>query len=116
MEFSDIQKDLKYNYTPLPEFLELKQSPIHGNGIFTNKDITKGMFIGISHVPDDRGFFDNNLIRTPLSGFTNHSTTPNMTMEWDKLNSFYYFKASKTIKEGEELTVDYSVTPCVNKN
>ena len=63
-------------YRPLPEDLTIKKSPIEGLGLYATKDIKNNVFIGITHILDER--FDNNYIRTPLGGFYNHSDKPNV--------------------------------------
>ena len=61
-------------YRPLPDGLTIKNSPIEGLGLFTNIDIKKNTFIGITHIRDAQ--FENKYIRTPLGGFYNHSNEP----------------------------------------
>ena len=61
-------------YRPLPDGLTIKYSPIEGLGLFTNIDIKKNTFIGITHIRDEQ--FENKYIRTPLGGFYNHSNDP----------------------------------------
>ena len=61
-------------YRPLPDGLTIKNSPIEGLGLFTNVDIKKNTFIGITHIRDEQ--FENKYIRTPLGGFYNHSNEP----------------------------------------
>ena len=61
-------------YRPLPDGLTIKNSPIEGLGLFTNVDIKKNTFIGVTHIRDEQ--FDNKYIRTPLGGFYNHSNDP----------------------------------------
>ena len=63
-------------YRPLPDGLTIKNSPIEGLGLFTNVEIKKNTFIGITHIRDEQ--FDNKYIRTPLGGFYNHSNEPNV--------------------------------------
>lgn len=99
----------------------------------------KGWFFGISHIHSsvfDRDSFDfevsfeqnevlpyfdpilkkedifpNNMIRTPLGGFINHSDDPNITLNY--LNhGCWGIIASQDIYPGEEITVDYRYTPC----
>ena len=71
-------------YRPLPDGLTIKNSPIEGLGLFTNVDIKKNTFIGITHIRDEQ--FDNKYIRTPLGGFYNHSNEPTvMRMVSDSL-------------------------------
>ena len=61
-------------YRPLHDGLTIKNSPIEGLGLFTNIDIKKNTFIGITHIRDEQ--FENKYIRTPLGGFYNHSNEP----------------------------------------
>ena len=61
-------------YRPLPNELTIKNSPIEGLGLFTNKDIKANTFIGVTHIRDEQ--FENKYIRTPLGGFYNHSNDP----------------------------------------
>ena len=61
-------------YRPLPDGLTIKNSPIEGLGLFTNVDIKKNTFIGVTHIRDEQ--FENKYIRTPLGGFYNHSNEP----------------------------------------
>ena len=63
-------------YRPLPEGLTIKKSPIEGLGLYATKDIKSNIYIGITHVLDER--FENNYLRTPLGGFYNHSDKPNV--------------------------------------
>ena len=63
-------------YRPLPNELTIKNSPIEGLGLFTNKDIKANTFIGVTHIRDEQ--FENKYIRTPLGGFYNHSNDPNV--------------------------------------
>ena len=63
-------------YRPLPKELTIKNSPIEGLGLFTNKDIKANTFIGVTHIRDEQ--FENKYIRTPVGGFYNHSNDPNV--------------------------------------
>jgi len=104
----------KKNYKPLPDYLAIGPSTIHGAGIFAVEDIPKGVVIGITHIYDPN--FDHNFIRTPLGGFINHSDSPNC--ELIEEDSDYHYKKLKTlkkIKEGRELTLTYSIYK-FNKN
>ena len=105
-------------YRPLPAFLVIKPSSIEGRGIITSIELTKGISLGLSHIYDEE--FPDNLIRTPLGGFLNHSKDPNC--EKAKLRFSYYpedkqpgyifnkwnLVTIKNIKEGEELTLTYT--------
>ena len=61
-------------YRPLPNGLTIKNSPIEGLGLFSNIEIPKNSFIGVTHIRDEQ--FENKYIRTPLGGFYNHSNDP----------------------------------------
>ena len=63
-------------YRPLPDGLTIKHSPIEGLGLFTNVNIKKNTFIGVTHIRDEQ--FENKYIRTPIGGFYNHSNEPNV--------------------------------------
>jgi hypothetical protein len=101
-------------YKPLPESVTIKQSGVHGLGLFANQKIMHGTNLGMSHLK-----IGSTIFRTPLGGFINHSNTPNclkvelrMTDE-DKEGHRYDYKkwnliASQDVKEGEELTVRYT--------
>ena len=61
-------------YRPLPDGLTIKNSPIEGLGLFTNIDIKKNTFIGITHIRDEQ--FENKYIRTPLGLSLIHISEP----------------------------------------
>ncbi len=89
-------------YSPLPENILLKQSKVHGMGLFAKSKILKDTSLGLSHI-----FLGDEIIRTPLGGFYNHSETPNC-IKYEKDNRFY-LKTISDIEEGEELTVKYTL-------
>ena len=96
------------NYKPLPDYLAIGPSFIHGAGVFAQEDIPKDIEIGISLVYDPN--FKHEYIRTPLGGFINHSETPNCKLIDDIENTDYKkIKTIKKIKEGKELTLKYSL-------
>ena len=64
-------------YKTLPDFLTINKSYIHGLGIFATQDISPNIDLGISHIRNSVGHFENNYIRTPLGGLINHSDEPN---------------------------------------
>ena len=93
-------------YSPLTDGLTIKNSPIEGLGLFTNVEIKKNTFIGITHIRDEQ--FDNKYIRTPLGGFYNHSNNPTvMRMVSDFLPKLKFGDivdpkmAGKQIKDGK---------------
>ena len=89
------------NYKPLPKNLTIKISEIEGFGIFAVDDIKKQTNLGLSHL-----VLDEEIIRTPLGGFINHSDNPNcQKVETD--NKFYLHTITD-IKNGEELTLKYT--------
>ena len=102
-------------YKPLPESLTIKPSKINGIGLFAEQDINQGTHLGMSHLK-----IGDNIFRTPLGGFVNHANEANcvkaelrMTNEDIKGNQYNYKKWNlitiKDIKEGEELTVRYTI-------
>ena len=92
-------------YKPLPDGLYVSNSDIAGQGLFTNRKLEVGTELGLSHK-----MIDDNLIRTPLGGFVNHSEDPNCVKwyeeeDWGKI---YHMKTIKQIKKGEELFLKYT--------
>lgn len=92
-------------YKALPKFLHIKDSPVAGQGIFAKEDIPDNMYLGISHV-----VVDEEIMRTPLGGFVNHSDKPNCVkgyedQGWGKI---YHMTTIKPIKKGEELFLRYT--------
>ena len=97
----------KEPYTPLPEYLAIGPSQIHGAGILAIEDIPGEVVIGISHVYDPN--FQHDYIRTPLGGFINHSDKPNCELIEDENDDYKKIKTLKKIEQGEELTLKYSL-------
>ena len=103
------------NYRPLHEYLTIKESKIEGLGLFATDEIYQDIGLGVTHIHDVR--FENNLIRTPLGGFINHSDTPNCIImrEEEGANTMekgfpviHFLITLRNIQEGEELTVSYT--------
>ena len=93
-------------YYPLPKFLTIKDSGIHGLGLFATEDIPKGTKLGYSHY-----VLGKETIRTPLGGFYNHSDYPNCrktTYTGGLASRHYVLKTIKDIEAGEEITVKYT--------
>ena len=98
------------DYKPLPDYLTVRESDIHGLGLFAKKDIPKDFDIGITHIIG----LTKEPIRTPLGGFYNHNEdNPNCI----KLHSekqidgcvTYILHTLRNIKAGEEITVKYTL-------
>ena len=91
-------------YKALPSFLEIKDSPINGQGIFAKEDIAADVNLGLSHV-----MYQDQWVRTPLGGFYNHSDEPNCIKRGGKSADFYELWTTKDIAAGEELTCFYTL-------
>ena len=89
-------------YRPLPFYLTIKESEIHGLGLYSLVKIPKDTTIGMTHIE-----IENDLIRTPLGGFLNHSDSPNC--ERKQHNKRWFLKTIKNIDKDEELTLEYSM-------
>ena len=68
--------------------------------MFSLTKIDKDHTIGMSHLQ-----VENDLIRTPLGGFINHSEKPNCVKKM--FNNRYFLKTLRDIEKGEELTLSY---------
>ena len=95
------------NYKPLPDYLTIQKSEIHGFGIFAKKDVANNTNLGLSHpILDNPNLF----IRTPLGGLLNHNAkNPNCKLIRDITypNLLFAF-TTRHIKKGEELTIEYT--------
>ena len=94
------------SYKPLPDVVTIKDSGIHGLGLFAKTDIPKGVSLGMIHFQ-----FNGELIRTPLGAFGNHSDVPTCEKFWDSLESGagWYLRTKRDVIEGEELTWTYTI-------
>ena len=101
-------------YKPLPNSLTIKISKVDGLGLFAKEGIAQGTNLGMSHIK-----IADQIIRTPLGGFINHSNNHNcvkvellMTNEYNPKQKYNYKKWNlvtvRDIKEGEELTTQYT--------
>ena len=99
-------------YKPLPESLPIKQSGVHGLGLFAEQRIMQGTNLGMSHIK-----LNGTIIRTPLGGFINHANEPNVVkvellMTDQSRIKFDYKKWNlvtlRDIKKGEEITIRYT--------
>ena len=93
-------------YEPLPDGLTIQKSSIEGLGVFTNKFIEKDTDLGLSHI-----VVDDELIRTPLGGFINHSDEANCIKVKETVSADgdrYTLFTLRDIKAWEELTLKYT--------
>ena len=101
-------------YKPLPDSVTISQSGINGLGLFARENLEQGTNLGMSHIK-----VADQIIRTPLGGFINHSNTPNcvkaellMTNQYNMGQKYDYKKwnliTTKYIEKGEELTLKYT--------
>ena len=96
-------------YQPLPKNecikLTIEKSKIEGLGLFTQLFVPRGVKFGVSHIK-----IKDELIRTPLGGFINHSDNPNCKKIplQDENYIKYNLVAIKDITGGDELTVKYT--------
>ena len=89
-------------YKPLPESLTIKTSKVNGLGLFAKENIAQATNLGMTHIK-----MGDNIFRTPLGGFINHSTTPNCKTFYEgRLISIITIT---DIKIGEELTLRYTM-------
>ena len=89
-------------YKPLPFYLTIKQSQLHGLGLFSLTEIPKDTTIGMTHIE-----IENDLIRTPLGGFINHADKSNCVKK--KHNNKWFLKTIQDIDKNQELTLRYSM-------
>ena len=112
-------------YTALHDDLTIRQSPIHGLGVFATATIPAGTVLGISHIADQaNGRYHCGFIRTPLGGFINHSDVPNSTkigvvhldgeesyipLQGRETSTTMALRTTREIMPGEEVTVFYTI-------
>ena len=97
-------------YKPLPDSLTIKESDVHGLGLFAVERIPAYRFLGMGWIKAELA--QDGVWRTPLGGFINHSDTPNCVKELkDDPSSLHIFLSvgDKDIEAGEELTVKYTL-------
>jgi len=94
-------------YRPLKEGLTIKKSDIEGLGLFATQQMKSGKVLGVTHIKDKKA--ENGYWRTPLGGFINHSDIPNCIKEENRFTHNLFLKTIKDIKEGEELTLNYTL-------
>tara|TARA_R110000823_G_scaffold190903_1_gene322495 strand:- start:756 stop:1070 length:315 start_codon:yes stop_codon:yes gene_type:complete len=84
--------------------VQMRPSRIHGNGLYSTKDLGPGEVIAISHLQDNKGWH-----KTPEGNY-NHSVNPNCNIHMRGAPGNYscLLVAKNRIMNGEELTVDYA--------
>lgn len=89
----------------MPEgvFTQLRDSPIHGKGLFVTKDFEVGEVVCPGRIDGKR---------TPAGRFVNHSLNPNITPK--KVGDDIYSIATRKIQAGDELLLDYRASMRVN--
>ena len=100
-------EDSEMTYQALPNELHIKDSPVAGQGIFAKEDIDAMMYLGISHV-----VVDEDIMRTPLGGFINHSEDPNC-VKWYEDQGWGRIYYMKTIKPVSYTHLTLPTTPYV---
>lgn len=109
-----------YKYSPLPEYLELDCSDIHGYGVFAKTSIKNLVILPISHRK-----IGCEVIRQDYGGWVNHSDDPNCILipvkriEDGRLvgcaetkTDLYAPIVARPINKGEEITLDYNKSIC----
>ena len=107
-------------YRPLPDGLYIGVSSIEGQGLYTDRALTKGCQLGESHyriatndVPSTN--IEENksiLIRTPLGGFINHSDKPNCHRSQIRVKpglDKWIITVVEDVNPGDELTLKYTM-------
>jgi hypothetical protein len=108
------------NYKPLPDGLYIGMSSIEGQGLYTDRALTKGCQLGESHyriatndVPSKNTEENKSiLIRTPLGGFINHSEKPNCHRSQVRLKPGFdkwIITVVEDVNPGDELTLKYTM-------
>lgn len=92
----------------LNEFYQAKKSKIHGTGVFATKDFHRGEFINIVAFLTNVRPNDTNFMITDFGKLINHSYEPNGELRSNA--GVYTMYATKKIKNGDEMTVDYTKT------
>jgi len=108
------------SYKPLPDNLTIKESPIHGLGVFATEDISTETIIPCcSHLIIDEPHLAKELQRLNFGGFINHSKNPNCTLKMvvefsnnNRKRSYYKLETLKEINIGEEITLNYTKELC----
>jgi hypothetical protein len=106
--FKDYTYSAKENTATLKDSYEFKDSSVHGMGSFASKDISENDMVGLYYLnllnEDENA---PQYQRTDFCRFTNHSKyTSNLALVEMRDGNFYTY-ATKDIKEGDEILIDY---------
>ncbi len=96
-------------YKPLHDSLTIKKSQISGLGVFACKAIPKDIDLGITHIANTiiGHHFPQNVIRTPLGGFLNHSEEPNSFIEKSTDGNVWRLVTLQVIPSDTEILIKY---------
>ena len=97
-------------YKSLPDSVVIRESPIHGYGLFAKSPIKRGFHLGVSHIYAPG--FETSYIRTPVGGFINHSEEPNchkLESPEESVITYFSLVTSRNIEKDEELTITYTL-------
>ncbi len=107
--FNKIQVvDNKQLNSILNELYQVKKSKIHGNGVFATRDFHEEEFINVVAIMHNVRAEDNNFIISDFGKLINHSYEPNGELRDNA--GVYTMYATQKIKDGDEMTVDYTKT------
>ena len=88
--------------------MTIRQTTIHGLGLFATRFISSGFDLGVAHVHMVEWLsFPQNYCRTPLGGFYNHSNDPNCKLV--DSGSLKRLITIKNIESGDEITCKYTI-------
>ena len=97
-------------YRPLPKCVTIESSTIEGLGVFATSSIDPETVLGLTHIWIHVVGHPEQVIRTPLGGFLNHSPHPNCYLiDNTNFGGSKYLCTSKEIQPGEELTLSYTM-------
>jgi len=113
--------------------LEVRDSPVHGRGVFANQDIEENVVVEESHLIDsglkiesfahsqvmNNYFWGTNdgeryLISLGLASVFNQSEKPNLKFEYIVDENIYRFTTTRLIHKNEELFINYGDRRCHN--
>ena len=96
----------------------IKETKLTGAGVFALENIPAGVVVGRAFERvADTGDPEDDYRRTMLGEMANHDERPNLVVEENghQDSLVYYFTASKAVRKGDELTVDYTSFPWETK-